>query len=230
VRFDRSFDLDNTNLSRHGRNSGEKFPSPSFSTLISVTSQYGYVGCRTFTLYPLLRPGSFVQIDSRVADAAASLRTEFDRPIYFVELRDGYACSWCDLLDDQTAAAPPPSFSMQREEIQVWTDAEIVGQVAAVAMRLTDLNDSTPDASAKLQRASLTFEAKDARPWDHFHRNRDPVKAPAAAQVAQKFSWIFPGRSRYAARSRARSSQRKSGNLVKSLAVAISARCEQPSR
>src|SRR5207244_6376538 len=64
-------------------------------------SQYGYVGLQDYTLYPLLRPGSFMQIDSRVRKVQPlRRRTEFDRPIYFVELRDGYACAWCDLLDE----------------------------------------------------------------------------------------------------------------------------------
>ena len=39
-------------------------------------------------MYPLLRPGSFVQIDSHVNRTHPSRwRTEFDRPIYFIELR-----------------------------------------------------------------------------------------------------------------------------------------------
>jgi hypothetical protein len=47
---------------------------------------------------------------------------------------------------------PHPLSPCSVRKFKYGTDAEIVGQVAAVAMRLTDLNDSTPDASAKLPR------------------------------------------------------------------------------
>src|SRR5258707_391070 len=61
------------------------------------------------TLYPLLRPGSFVQIDPSVRKVQPMRwRTEFDRPIYFVELRDGDACSWCELQDGHLLLLPHP--------------------------------------------------------------------------------------------------------------------------
>ncbi|PYU85383.1 MAG: hypothetical protein DMG51_08910 [Acidobacteria bacterium] len=114
-------------------------------------SQYGYVGLEDYTLYPLLRPGSFVQIDSRVRKVQPlRRRTEFDRPIYFVELRDGYACSWCDLLDDQLLLLPHPLSPCNARKFKYGTDAEIVGQVTAVAMKLSDVSDSAPDGNAKL--------------------------------------------------------------------------------
>jgi len=54
---------------------------------------YGYVGTEDFTMYPLLPPGSFVQVDetrSRVAEG--HWRSEYERPIYFVETREGHTC------------------------------------------------------------------------------------------------------------------------------------------
>src|SRR5216683_353800 len=114
---------------------------------------YGYIGLQDMTLYPLLRPGSFVQIDPRVRKVQPMRwRTEFDRPIYFVELRDGYACSWCDLLDDQLLLLPHPLSPCSVRKFKYGTDAEIVGQVTAVAMRLSDASDSAPDGNAKLPR------------------------------------------------------------------------------
>jgi transcriptional regulator with XRE-family HTH domain len=153
VRFDRSFDLDNTNLLSRMVELWGEVPIALIQHLDIRHSQYGYVGLQDFTLYPLLRPGSFVQIDSRVRKMQPlRWRTEFDRPIYFVELRDGYACSWCDLLDDQLLLLPHPLSPCSVRKFKYGTDAEIVGQVAAVAMRLTDLSDSAPDAGAKLPR------------------------------------------------------------------------------
>jgi transcriptional regulator with XRE-family HTH domain len=58
---------------------------------------YGYVGTKDFTLSPLIRPGSFVQIDSSQRKIESSGWSGiFERPVYFVELREEYACSWCE--------------------------------------------------------------------------------------------------------------------------------------
>ena len=142
IRFDRSFDLD-----------WGEVPIALIQHLDLRHSQYGYVGLQDYTLYPLLRPGSFVQIDSRVRKVQPTRRrTEFDRPIYFVELRDGYACAWCDLLDDQILLLPHPLSPCAVRKFKYGTDAEIVGQVTAVAMRLSDASDSAPDGNAKLPR------------------------------------------------------------------------------
>jgi hypothetical protein len=46
-------------------------------------------------MMPLLRPGSTVLIDTtlrRIDDADWS--NEYDRPMYFVEIRNGYRCGW----------------------------------------------------------------------------------------------------------------------------------------
>ena len=80
------------------------------------------------TLYPLLRPGSFVHIDPRVRKVQPMRwRTEFDRPIYFVELRDGYACSWCELQDGHLLLLPHPLSPRAVRRLAHGTDAEIVG-------------------------------------------------------------------------------------------------------
>ncbi len=75
----------------------------------------GYIGLEDYTLYPLIRPGSFVEIDARQNKVKpGSWQNEFDRPIYFVELRNGYACSWCELDGKQPRADPPRSLSNGR--------------------------------------------------------------------------------------------------------------------
>jgi transcriptional regulator with XRE-family HTH domain len=153
VRFDRSFDLDNTNLLSRMVELWGEVPIAVIQHLDIRHSQYGYVGLQDYTLYPLLRPGSFVQIDSRVRKVQPlRWRTEFDRPIYFVELRDGYACSWCDLLDDQLLLLPHPLSPCNVRKFKYGNEAEIIGQVTAVAMRLSEAGDSSAGGSAKLPR------------------------------------------------------------------------------
>ncbi len=70
---------------------------------------YGYIGSEDFTMYPLLPPGTFLQVDeSRNKVVAGMWRSELERPIYFVETREGYTCCWCSLKGDQIVLQPHP--------------------------------------------------------------------------------------------------------------------------
>ena len=61
-------------------------------------------------MYPLIPPGSLVVIDdSRRRIANSGWSCEFDRPIYFLEHRDGHLCSWCTQRDDQVIVIPHPA-------------------------------------------------------------------------------------------------------------------------
>lgn len=138
VRFDPAFDVNNTNLLSRLVEVWGEVPIALIQHLDIRRRQYGYVGLRDFTLSPLLRPGSFVQIDSRVRRIQPMRwRTEFDRPIYFVELRDGYACSWCELQEGHLLILPHPLSPQGVRRYAFGKDAEIVGQVTAIAMTLT---------------------------------------------------------------------------------------------
>ena len=137
IRFDPSFDVHNTNLLSRLVEVWGEVPIAMIQHLDIRHSQYGYIGLRDVTLYPLLRPGSFVQIDPRVRKIQPMRwRTEFDRPIYFVELRDGYACSWCEVQDGHLLIVPHPLSPQGVRTFAFGKDAEIVGQVTAVAMTL----------------------------------------------------------------------------------------------
>ena len=108
----------------------------------------GYIGLEDFTLYPLIRPGSFVEIDGRQNKVKlGNWQNEFDRPIYFVELRNGYACSWCELDGNQLILVPCPQSRGQIRQLRYPNEADIVGRVTAVTMRIAETKDhpkSTP--------------------------------------------------------------------------------------
>lgn len=98
---------------------------------------YGFIGLSDFTMYPILRPGSIVQIDgSQQRLVPVKWETEHDRPIYFVELRDAYICSWCEIRDGHLLAVPHPTAKCEIRQFAYPRDAEIVGRVTGVAMRL----------------------------------------------------------------------------------------------
>lgn len=96
----------------------------------------GYIGLKDYTMYPLLRPGSVVQVDSR----QKSIKTggwpnEYERPIYFVETRESCVACWCDLDGSQLFLIPGPLSGQQLRRVRYPTDAEIVGRVTGVIAR-----------------------------------------------------------------------------------------------
>jgi transcriptional regulator with XRE-family HTH domain len=151
VRFDRGFDIDNTNLLSRMVEVWGEIPIALIRHLDIRHSQYGFIGLKDYMLYPLIRPGSFVQVDQDVRKIQPGRwRTEYDRPIYFVELRDSYACSWCELQEGRLLLIPHPLSPCSVRNLSYGTDAEIVGQVTAVAMRIVNSQPQQNDAAGEL--------------------------------------------------------------------------------
>ena len=104
---------------------------------------YGYLGSTDLTMYPLIRPGSLLQIDSAQNKLQASgWHNEFDRPIYFVELRESYACGWCELQGNQLLIIPHHSSPAIVRRFTYLREAEIVGRVIGYYTRCIDLTKS----------------------------------------------------------------------------------------
>jgi len=102
-------------------------------------SVYGLIGMSDFTMYPILRPGSIVQIDaSQQKISPVKWQNEHERPIYFIELRGEYICSWCEIREGHLLAVPYPNSKCEIRRFVYPRDAEIVGRVTGVAMRLTE--------------------------------------------------------------------------------------------
>ena len=105
----------------------------------AIASVYGYVGTKDFTLFPLIRPGSFVEIDSsqrRIENTRWG--SVFERPIYFVELRDDYACSWCEEKEGSLLLIPFPQSGCRVREVRYPAEAGVIGRVTAVLMRIAE--------------------------------------------------------------------------------------------
>ena len=153
IRLDPSFDLTRTsNLSRMI----ERWGSVPLSYLAHFDRNdftYGYVGTDDFTMYPLLMPGSFLQVDeSRNKVVEAMWRSEYDRPIYFVETREGFVCCWCAVKGATIVLQPHPLSPAPVRIMRHPSEAEVIGQVVGVAMRLGDWQ---PLTSAPASKASL---------------------------------------------------------------------------
>lgn len=137
VLFKPEFRLERTNLLAQVIEKWDEIPVGFLQHLDLRKSVYGYIGLEDYTLFPLIRPGSLVQIDSRQRKISdEKWKTEFDRPIYFVELRNGYACSWCQVDRGQLIVIPHPHFHQDVRRFDYPSQAEIVGRVTGVAMRI----------------------------------------------------------------------------------------------
>jgi transcriptional regulator with XRE-family HTH domain len=90
--FSHRFELQTTDLVV---NETAAVPWPRMQDSQNGRFKYGYIGLSDRRMVPLLRPGSTVLIDTtlrRIEDT--EWFSEYDRPLYFVEIRDGYRCGW----------------------------------------------------------------------------------------------------------------------------------------
>jgi len=137
VGFKPEFQLEKTSLLARIVEKWEEIPISLLQHLDLRKSVYGYIGLEDYTLFPLIRPGSLVQIDaSQRKIVSEKWVNEFDRPIYFVELRTAYVCSWCQVDRGQLSVIPHPHSHLDVRRFDYPAEAEIVGRVTGVAMRI----------------------------------------------------------------------------------------------
>lgn len=137
VRFDPAFDRRATQFLNQVVEAWGEIPLALLERLNPRRRLYGYIGLDDRTMYPLLRPGSFVVIDDQKTEVAVSGWTnEFDRPIYFVELRRGYRCCWCQREGPSLMLVPHSLSGCKIDTVPYPEEAEIIGQVTGVAMRI----------------------------------------------------------------------------------------------
>lgn len=137
IKFDPGARLEESNLLSRMVETWGEIPIAFLQHLGIRRNLYGYIGTEDYTLYPLIRPGSFVLIDDQDTKIQTSRwETEFDRPIYFLHLQDSCACGWCE-LDKGTLAIIP--YSVSRCPVRMFKypgEADVVGRVTGLAMPL----------------------------------------------------------------------------------------------
>lgn len=139
VRLDPGFDLRNSsNLGRMIENWG-LVPLQYLQELSKRKYTYAYIGTEDLTMYPLILPGSFVQVDEdRTRVEEGKWRSELERPIYFVETREGYVCCWCSIRKGEIVLQPHPLSPTSPRILKHPQEAEVIGQVVGLAMRLAE--------------------------------------------------------------------------------------------
>jgi transcriptional regulator with XRE-family HTH domain len=107
--------------------------------------RYALVGTEDWSMYPILHPGALVVIDeTRRKIANSGWTTEFERPIYFLEHRNGYALGWCSLEEGRLIQFSHSSSQMSPQVFEFPQDVDVIGQVTAVAMQFAPAKTPRP--------------------------------------------------------------------------------------
>lgn len=100
--------------------------------------RYGFIGLDDRRMEPLLRPGSIVLVDTNLDRIeTGAWRTEFDRPMYLVDVRDGYRCGWFNQDGACLHMQPHPLSRCNPESWRMPEGAEVIGRVVGVVTRLS---------------------------------------------------------------------------------------------
>jgi len=138
LRLDPLFDKTKTSYIRRMIQEWGIRPIAALASLPQRDFTYGYVGTEDYTLYPLILPGSFVQIDPKLTDIETGpWASDFERPIYFLETRDSYLCGWCAVISSKEIQVQPHALSgLPAHNYRMPNEIEIVGRVVGIAMKL----------------------------------------------------------------------------------------------
>ena len=102
---------------------------------------YGHLGMADFTMYPMIRPGAHLTIDTSQNKVVMNAsRNEYERPVYFIELRGAYACGWCEQQGNQLLIIPHHSSPASVRRFTYPREAEIVGRVVGYSTNCVDVS------------------------------------------------------------------------------------------
>jgi transcriptional regulator with XRE-family HTH domain len=113
-----------------------KLPVLLLQSLDLRKQRYAFIGTDDWSMHPMIRPGSFVQIDEakRTIKRDAWVH-EYEKPIYFLEHRKGFRCGWCTLSDHWLIVQSHPASAIAPEIFKFPGEVDVIGQVVGVAMR-----------------------------------------------------------------------------------------------
>lgn len=101
---------------------------------------YAHLGLADFTMYPMIRPNALLRIDtSQNKLSALAWHNEYERPIFFIRLRDAHACGWCELQGNQLLIIPHQSSPAGIRRFTYPIEAKIVGRVVGYSTNCVDL-------------------------------------------------------------------------------------------
>jgi transcriptional regulator with XRE-family HTH domain len=134
--------------------------SPGFEDGARGRYRYGYIGLSDRRMTPLLRPGSMVLVDTLIKQIEETeWKSEYDRPMYFVELRESYRCGWFYKCRTQLIMQPHTLSHCPPESWRMPDEAELVGKVVGV---VTYLNEPWTAGTATVRAERQHLSGKDS--------------------------------------------------------------------
>lgn len=131
------FDLHRTSFLGHQIEVWGKVSIAMLAGMHPKQGRYGFLGTEDWSMWPLIPPGSFLQIDERKNKPGQdSWSSEYDRPIYLVEHREGFFCGWCSVRDAQLIVQSHPSHGAAPRIYKYPGEVDIIGQVIGIATRM----------------------------------------------------------------------------------------------
>jgi transcriptional regulator with XRE-family HTH domain len=125
---------------------GESAEVPELTTLVAETEvrQHRYrramIGLKDRALYPILRPGAIITVDTqqRAIASPKEWQNDTDRPIYLLYTRSGYVCGWCQLTENGTVLNIVSHVMTKLDVLPLayGKDVEVIGRVVAVTVCL----------------------------------------------------------------------------------------------
>jgi hypothetical protein len=99
--------------------------------------RYGFVGTEDWSMHPTIPAGSLLIVDdTKRKIQAGGWRNQTERPVYFLEHRDGFYCRWCSLKDEILSLIPDPSSESPILSFKFPGEIEVIGQVVGLAISL----------------------------------------------------------------------------------------------
>ena len=134
--FDHEIDLNKTTFLSHMLGRWGKMPLSFLNAQDHKHLRYGFIGLADWSMYPILQPGSLLLIDqNRRKIVTSGWSNELERPIYFLEHREGFRVGWCMEVGGQLLLQPHPS-TQETPTLFEYGDIDVIGQVTGVAMLL----------------------------------------------------------------------------------------------
>jgi transcriptional regulator with XRE-family HTH domain len=97
--------------------------------------RYAFIGTDDWTMFPVIPPGAFVQVDEshrRIAKDGWS--HDYDRPLYLIEHRGGFRCGWCTEIRGMLILQPHPLSPAPLQVFRYPGEADVIGQVVGVTI------------------------------------------------------------------------------------------------
>ena len=114
-----------------------KLPILLLQSLDLRNQRYAFIGTDDWSMHPLIRPGSFVQIDEAKRQIKRDTSAhDYERPIYFLEHRNGFRCGWCTVANHWLIVQSHPASQVAPALFKYPGEVDVIGQVVAVATRL----------------------------------------------------------------------------------------------